>query len=74
MRRSLALAHSGPPVVSIHGHDHAAALAGADRTELEEILTPTGFFRAKADSLLKLGAAVLQPVDGPGAQPPARPG
>ena len=41
-----------------------AALAGADRTELEEILRPTGFFRAKADSLLKLGAAVLERFDG----------
>lgn len=38
----------------------AAALAGAERAELEEIIRPTGFFRAKADSLLKLGAALQE--------------
>ena len=32
----------------------AVALAGADRAELEEILKPTGFFRAKANSVLGL--------------------
>ncbi len=37
----------------------AAALAGADRAELEALITPTGFFRAKADALLKLGAALV---------------
>jgi endonuclease III len=26
-----------------------------DRTELEALITPTGFFRAKTDSLIKLG-------------------
>ncbi|GAA2693441.1 endonuclease III [Actinoplanes palleronii] len=34
----------------------AADYAAADRAEMEEILRPTGFFRAKTDSLLKLGA------------------
>lgn len=41
-----------------------AALAGADRSELEAIIQPTGFFRAKADSLLKLGAALTERFDG----------
>jgi endonuclease III len=35
-----------------------SALAGADRAEVEELIRPTGFFRAKTDSLLKLSAAV----------------
>lgn len=42
----------------------AAAYAGADRMELEELIKPTGFFRAKTDSLLKLGAALLEQHDG----------
>jgi endonuclease III len=42
----------------------AAAFAGADRTELEEMLTPTGFFRAKAESVTKLGAALVERYDG----------
>lgn len=33
----------------------AADLAAADRTELETMIQSTGFFRAKADSLIKLG-------------------
>ena len=37
----------------------AVALAGADRAELEELIRPTGFFRAKTDSLLRLGAALV---------------
>ena len=37
----------------------AAALASADRGELEELIKPTGFFRAKADTLIKLGAALV---------------
>jgi endonuclease-3 len=37
----------------------AAALAGAGRAELEELIRPTGFFRNKADSLLKLGQALM---------------
>ena len=42
----------------------AAAYAGADRAELEQIITPTGFFRAKTDSLIKLGAALVERFDG----------
>ena len=37
----------------------AAAYAAADREELETILRPLGFFRAKANSLLGLGAALV---------------
>ena len=37
----------------------AAAYAAADRAELEKLITPTGFFRAKADTLIKLGAALV---------------
>lgn len=42
----------------------AAALAGADRAELESIIRPTGFYRAKANSLLGLGAALVERFDG----------
>lgn len=42
----------------------AAAYAGADRTELEVLITPTGFFRAKSDTLLKLGADLVERFDG----------
>jgi endonuclease-3 len=42
----------------------AAALAAADRAEMEAILGPTGFFRAKTDSLMKLGAALVERFDG----------
>ncbi len=42
----------------------AAAMAGADRTELEQILVPTGFFRAKANSLLGLAGALVERFDG----------
>jgi endonuclease-3 len=37
----------------------AADYAAADRAQLEEILRPTGFFRAKTDSLIKLGQALV---------------
>ena len=47
----------------------AGAYAGADRAELEALIQPTGFFRAKADSLVKLGQALLERYDG---QVPAR--
>ncbi len=33
----------------------AADYGGADRAELEALIQPTGFFRAKTDSLIKLG-------------------
>ncbi|WP_426567229.1 endonuclease III [Angustibacter sp. McL0619] len=42
----------------------AAALAGADRTEMEALLKPTGFFRAKTDSVMKLGVALVERFDG----------
>ncbi len=38
----------------------AAALAGADRAELEELVRPTGFFRAKTQSLLGLAQALVE--------------
>jgi endonuclease-3 len=42
----------------------AADYAGADRAEMEELIRPTGFFRAKTDSLIKLGAALVERYDG----------
>ncbi|MCV2491038.1 endonuclease III [Geodermatophilus sp. YIM 151500] len=42
----------------------AVALAGADRTELEQLLVPTGFYRAKAGSLLGLATALVERFDG----------
>jgi endonuclease-3 len=42
----------------------AVALAGADRDELEAILKPTGFFRAKANSVLGLSRALVERFDG----------
>ncbi|WP_245694091.1 endonuclease III [Actinopolyspora mzabensis] len=42
----------------------AADYAGADRTELEELIRPTGFYRNKANSLLGLGAALVERHDG----------
>ncbi len=47
----------------------AAAYAGADRAELEALIQPTGFFRAKTDSLIKLGVALVERYD---AQVPDR--
>ncbi len=47
----------------------AADYAGADRAELEEIIRSTGFFRAKTNSLIALGAAL---VAGHGGQVPGR--
>ena len=38
--------------------------AKADRAELEEMIRPTGFFRNKANSLIKLGAEVVEKHDG----------
>ncbi|WP_432571222.1 endonuclease III [Kineococcus sp. SYSU DK005] len=34
-------------------------LAGAERAELEAVVQPTGFFRAKADALLRLSATLV---------------
>ena len=45
-------------------YQSAADYAAADRGQLEEILRPTGFFRAKTDSLIKLGHALVERHDG----------
>jgi endonuclease-3 len=42
----------------------AAALAAADREDLEQVLRPTGFFRAKAKSVQGLSAALVERHDG----------
>ena len=42
----------------------AAAMAAADRAALEALIQPTGFFRAKTESLLKLSAALLERFGG----------
>jgi endonuclease-3 len=42
----------------------AADYAAADRGELEVMIKATGFFRAKTDSLLKLGARLVEDFDG----------
>jgi endonuclease-3 len=45
-------------------YPNAAAYAAADRAELETVLRPTGFFRAKANSLIGLGAALVDQFGG----------
>jgi endonuclease-3 len=42
----------------------AADYAAADRAELEEMIRPTGFFRNKTNSLIKLGQALVERYDG----------
>lgn len=42
----------------------AAAYAGADRAELEEIVHPTGFYRAKAGHLIGIGARLVADFGG----------
>ncbi|MDN5770586.1 MAG: endonuclease III [Microlunatus sp.] len=42
----------------------AAASGAADRADLETLLRPVGFFRAKSDTLLKLGAALADGFEG----------
>lgn len=42
----------------------AADFAGAERTELEEMIRSTGFYRNKADTLIKLGAALVERFGG----------
>src|SRR3978361_2012836 len=42
----------------------AADFAAADRAELEAMIQSTGFFRAKADALIKLGTALVERYDG----------
>jgi endonuclease-3 len=46
-------------------------LAGAERADLEEVIKSTGFFRAKANSLLGLSQAIVERFDGevPGTLP-----
>jgi endonuclease III len=42
----------------------AADYAAADRAELETMIQSTGFYRAKTDSLIKLGTALVGRFDG----------
>jgi endonuclease-3 len=42
----------------------AQALAAADREEMEAVLRPTGFFRAKTASVIALSAALVERFDG----------
>jgi endonuclease-3 len=42
----------------------AADYAGADRAELEELIRPTGFFRNKTASLIKLGQQLVERYHG----------
>ncbi len=42
----------------------AADYASADRAELEMMIQSTGFYRAKTDSLIKLGTALVERFDG----------
>ncbi len=42
----------------------ATAMAAAPREDVERIIQPTGFFRAKTDSVLKLSAALVERYDG----------
>lgn len=42
----------------------AADYAGADRTELEEMIRSTGFYRNKANSIIGLGQALVERFDG----------
>src|SRR5215470_15949286 len=42
----------------------AADYAAANRAEMEEMIRPTGFFRNKTDSLIKLGQALIERYDG----------
>ena len=52
----------------------AADYAAADRAELEEMIKPTGFFRDKTDSLIKLGQALVERYGGEVPRTPGRPG
>ena len=45
-------------------YPNALAMAGAATADLEEIIRPTGFFRAKTKSLLGLSAALVERFDG----------
>jgi endonuclease III len=45
-------------------YPNARAMAAADRERLEQIIQPTGFFRAKTESLLRLSQALVEQYDG----------
>lgn len=45
-------------------YQSAADYAAGDRTELEAMIQPTGFYRAKTDTLIKLGTALVERFDG----------
>lgn len=45
-------------------YTRAADYAGADRAELEELVRPTGFYRNKANSLIRLGQQLVERFDG----------
>lgn len=47
----------------------AAAYASANREDLQDVLRPTGFFRAKADALIGIGQALVERF---GGEVPAR--
>ena len=51
------------PVV-FQRYRRAEDYAAADRSQLEDIIRSTGFFRAKTDSLIKLGNALVERYDG----------
>ena len=42
----------------------AATMADGDRAEIEELIHPVGFFRAKTDSLLRLAAKLVEDFGG----------
>ncbi len=42
----------------------AAAYAGADPADIGELIKPTGFFRVKSESLIKIGADLVARFDG----------
>ncbi|MDQ6933767.1 MAG: endonuclease III [Actinomycetota bacterium] len=42
----------------------AKSMAAAPRADLEQIIAPLGFFRAKSESLLKMSAALVDRYDG----------
>jgi endonuclease-3 len=47
----------------------AASLASANREDLQDVLRPTGFFRAKADAVIGIGQALVERF---GGEVPAR--
>jgi endonuclease-3 len=57
------LVNSVTPVL-FDRYPDAAAYAGADRAQLEDLIRSTGFFRAKTQSLIGLGAALVESFGG----------